>query len=81
MLESMRFCHDTFLKICFIQDFTSTKFVFISKYQFIELANRVNVYINYLYLCIDYLYKRNLYDYFYKFYVRNYFQKQQQQQQ
>ena len=41
-----------FLEILFIQFSTSTKFVFILKYQFIELTNRVNACINYLLLCI-----------------------------
>ena len=38
-----------------------------------ELTNRVNAYINYLLLCINYLYYMNLYDYFYKIYIENNF--------
>ena len=49
--ESIRFFHVAhFLKFSlYIWTFTSIKFAFISKYQFIELANRVNAYtIKYL---------------------------------
>ena len=57
MLESMRLCNVAhFLKVLFIQFFTSTKFAFILKYQFIELVNQANAYINYLLLCINYSY-------------------------
>ena len=38
---------DASFKVLFIQDSKSTKFAFISKYQFIKLANRVNAYINF----------------------------------
>ena len=57
-----------FYEVFFIQASKSTKFAFISKYQFIELTirvnayinfaqkNKINAYINYLQLCINYLY-------------------------
>ena len=46
MSESVGLCHVTyFLEFSL---FKSTNFAFISKYNFIKLANRVNAYINYL---------------------------------
>ena len=74
ILENMKLCHVAFFEVLFIQSSKSKFFAFISKYQFIKLAYRVNAYINYLQLCINYLYQMNLYDYFYKPYIRDNFQ-------